>query len=194
MKLENIEEKLQIAPSHPAKHSGTGGVSGEVLAGLCRRRKTPGFHPWVGKIPLEKGLALQSSCLENPMDRGAWRATVHGVAKSRTGLQRLGAHAHAQQSIKGSPCLIRPPRPCSPRRTPSVPGSQSAHWQLHGASKPRSRSGARAAEALDSCRGGGCPPRPWHGGGSESGGQGWDDMGPVEEVKVLLQTPCLPQD
>ena len=27
---------------------------------------------------------LQYSCLENPMDRGAWWATVHGVAKSRT--------------------------------------------------------------------------------------------------------------
>ena len=31
---------------------------------------------------LEKEMAtLQYSCLENPMDRGAWRATVHGVAK-----------------------------------------------------------------------------------------------------------------
>ena len=30
------------------------------------------------------GNALQYSCLENPMDRGAWRATVHGVAKSWT--------------------------------------------------------------------------------------------------------------
>ena len=29
---------------------------------------------------------LQRSCLENPMDRGAWRATVHGVAKSQTQL------------------------------------------------------------------------------------------------------------
>ena len=28
------------------------------------------------------GNPLQCSCLENPMDRGAWRATVHGVAKS----------------------------------------------------------------------------------------------------------------
>ena len=27
---------------------------------------------------------LQYSCWENPMDRGAWRATVHGVAKSQT--------------------------------------------------------------------------------------------------------------
>ena len=32
------------------------------------------------------GNPLQGSCLENPMDRGAWRATVHGVTKSRTQL------------------------------------------------------------------------------------------------------------
>ena len=31
----------------------------------------------------ENGNPLQYSCLENPMDRGAWWATVHGVAKSR---------------------------------------------------------------------------------------------------------------
>ena len=30
------------------------------------------------------GIPLQYSCLGNPMDRGAWRATVHGVAKSQT--------------------------------------------------------------------------------------------------------------
>ena len=30
------------------------------------------------------GNPLQYSCMENPMDRGAWRATVHGVAKSQT--------------------------------------------------------------------------------------------------------------
>ena len=30
------------------------------------------------------GNPLQYSCLENPMDRGAWQATVHGVAKSQT--------------------------------------------------------------------------------------------------------------
>ena len=36
--------------------------------------------------PLEEGMAnpLQYSCLENPMDRGAWWATIHGVTKSRT--------------------------------------------------------------------------------------------------------------
>ena len=32
------------------------------------------------------GSPLQSSCLENPMDRGVWQATVHGVAKSQTRL------------------------------------------------------------------------------------------------------------
>ena len=32
------------------------------------------------------GNTLQYSCLENPMDRGAWWATVHGVAKSQTRL------------------------------------------------------------------------------------------------------------
>ena len=36
--------------------------------------------------PLEKGIgnSLQYFCLENPMDRGAWQATVHGVTKSWT--------------------------------------------------------------------------------------------------------------
>jgi len=32
------------------------------------------------------GNPLQHPCLENPMDRGAWRATVHGVAQSQKGL------------------------------------------------------------------------------------------------------------
>ena len=37
-----------------------------------------------GRSPGEgNGNALQYSCLENSMDRGAWRATVHGVAKSQ---------------------------------------------------------------------------------------------------------------
>ena len=35
------------------------------------------------------GSPLQYSCLENPMDREAWRATVHRVAKSQTQLKRL---------------------------------------------------------------------------------------------------------
>ena len=48
----------------------------------------PGFNPWVGKIPWEKGMAVHSSIIawRIAMDRGAWQATVHGVAKSQTRL------------------------------------------------------------------------------------------------------------
>ena len=38
------------------------------------------------------GNPLQCSCLENPMDRGAWQAAVHGVARSRIQLKQLGMH------------------------------------------------------------------------------------------------------
>ena len=45
------------------------------------------FDPWARKIPWRKAWQpLLHSCLGNPMDRVAWRATVHGVAKSRTWL------------------------------------------------------------------------------------------------------------
>ena len=41
-----------------------------------------GLIPESGRSPGEgNGNPLQYSCLENPMDRGAWRATVHGVTK-----------------------------------------------------------------------------------------------------------------
>ena len=39
------------------------------------------------------GNPLPYSCLENPMDRGAWLATVHGIAESRTRLKWLSTHA-----------------------------------------------------------------------------------------------------
>ena len=44
-----------------------------------------GSIPESGRSPEEgNGSPLQYSCLENPTDRGAWGATVHGVAKSQT--------------------------------------------------------------------------------------------------------------
>ena len=46
-----------------------------------------GLIPGLGKTPGEEnGYLLQYSCLKNPMDRGAWQATAHGVAKSQTQL------------------------------------------------------------------------------------------------------------
>ena len=49
--------------------------------------KDMGLIPGSGRLPgVENGNLLQYSYLENFMDRGAWWATVHGVAKSRTQL------------------------------------------------------------------------------------------------------------
>ena len=43
-----------------------------------------GLIPGLGRSPAEgNGNPLQYSCLENPMDRGAWQAIVHGVARVR---------------------------------------------------------------------------------------------------------------
>ena len=52
-----------------------------------RKCKRHSFDLWVGKIPCSRnGNLLQYSYLENLMDRGAWWATVHRVAKSQTQL------------------------------------------------------------------------------------------------------------
>ena len=56
----------------------------EVKASACNARDLASI-PGLGRSPGEgNGNPLQYSCLENPMDRGAWLATVHGVTKSRT--------------------------------------------------------------------------------------------------------------
>ena len=61
-----------------------GGSDGKVSA---YNVGDPGSIPGSGRSPGEgNGNPLQYSCLENPMDRGAWLATVHGVAKSQTRL------------------------------------------------------------------------------------------------------------
>ena len=53
----------------------------------------PGSIPGSGRSPGGgHGDPLQCSCLENPMDRGAWWATVHGVANSQT--SHTHTHAH----------------------------------------------------------------------------------------------------
>ena len=56
---------------------------------------------WVGKMPLEEKMAPRFSVPTwgIPMDRGAWRATAHGAAKSQTRLKRLSAHAHGRKNV-----------------------------------------------------------------------------------------------
>ena len=52
-----------------------------------------GYTPGWGRSPGEEhGNPLQYSCLENPMERGAWWAIVHGVTKSQTLLVQLSKH------------------------------------------------------------------------------------------------------
>ena len=48
--------------------------------------------------PLEEGMATHCSILawKNPMNRGAWWATVHGLSKSQTRLKRLGTHVFVE--------------------------------------------------------------------------------------------------
>ena len=72
-----------------------GGTSGKETACPKKKKKKKllasagdirdvGSIPGLGRSPGEgNGKPLQYSCLENPMDRGAWWAIVHGVAKSQ---------------------------------------------------------------------------------------------------------------
>ena len=60
-------------------HCFPGGSVGKESA--CKA-EDPGLIPGLGRSPGEgNSNPLQYSCLENPLDRGAWQATVHGVAR-----------------------------------------------------------------------------------------------------------------
>ena len=59
-----------------------GGTSGKESTCQCRRYKRRGFDPWVGKIPWRRVWQRTPVFLpENPMDRGAWWTTIHGVTE-----------------------------------------------------------------------------------------------------------------
>ena len=59
----------------------------EVVNNLSANAGDVGSIPGSGRSPGEgNGNPLLYSCLENPMDKGAWQGTVHGVAKSQTRL------------------------------------------------------------------------------------------------------------
>ena len=70
----------------------------EVKASACNVGD-PGSIPGLGRSSGEgNGNPLQYSCLENPMDGGAWWATVHGVAKSWTRLSDFTFTFHFQET------------------------------------------------------------------------------------------------
>ena len=61
-----------------------GGTSGKNTPVNTRDGRHMGLFPGSGRSLTEgKATPVQYSCLKNPMDRGAWWATVHGAAKSR---------------------------------------------------------------------------------------------------------------
>ena len=78
------------------------------------------------------GTQLQYSCLENPMDRGAWRAAVHGVAKSRTQLSdfTFTFHFHAlkkEMATHSSDLAWRIPGTGEPGGLPSMGSHRVGH-------------------------------------------------------------------
>ena len=76
-----------------AKIQNTGITSGKEPACQRRRHERRGLIPELRRLPGGgHGTPLQYSCLENPMDRGAWRAKAHWATKSWT---RLSDWAHS---------------------------------------------------------------------------------------------------
>ena len=79
----------QSLPTVPFSQSESGGSDSKESA---YKVGDLGLIPGLGRFPGEEnGHPLQYSSLGNPMDRGAWQATVHGVAKNQT---RLSTHTH----------------------------------------------------------------------------------------------------
>ena len=69
------------------------GTSDQEPACQCRDVRDMGSIPGSGRSPGGRhSYPLQYSCLENPMHRRAWPATVHRVAKSRTRVKGLSTH------------------------------------------------------------------------------------------------------
>ena len=96
----------------------------------------PGSIPGSGRSPREgNGTPLQSSCLENPTDGGAWPATVHGGANSQTRLSDLTFYKDTKfpASFQAGPCQAHVPCPHGPfSGTPAEAGKPQlcVHSQL----------------------------------------------------------------
>ena len=71
--------------SNMAERSGISFLGSSAGKELTCNAGDLGLIPGLGRSPGGGyGNPLQYSCLENPMDRGAWQATVHGIAKNQT--------------------------------------------------------------------------------------------------------------
>ena len=118
---------ILLAPcynSDPLAHSGSVGKEPAYSSGDHLQCQRPKFNPWIRKIPGSgeaNGNPLQYSCLENPTDRGAWQATVHGVAELDTTQQLNKKAAAAAAKLLQSCSTLCDPIDGSPPGSP-VPG------------------------------------------------------------------------
>ena len=81
-----------IRGNSQGSYKNSGGPSGEGLPANAGDAKDAGLIPESRSPGEGHGNPLQCSCLENPMDRGGWWATVHSIAKSWTWPKRLCIH------------------------------------------------------------------------------------------------------
>jgi len=101
-----------------------GGLAGKVST--CNEGDL-GSIPGSGRSPGEEnGTPLQYSCLENPMDGGAWEAAVHGVVKSRTWLSEFTSLHFWEDLEKG-------------KATHSSILAWRIPWTVHGVAKSRTQ-------------------------------------------------------
>ena len=85
MYRRNLRKNEPLSPKEA--RMGLGFPSGSYAKESACNAGGPNSIPGSGRSPGEgNGNPHQYSCLEKPMDRGAWQAMVHGVAKSWTGL------------------------------------------------------------------------------------------------------------
>ena len=90
-------EVLSYMSWFPSTYQALGISGGSDNKESACNAEDPGSIPGSGRSPGEgNDSPLQYSCLENPMDRGAWRASVHGVPKSRTLLSDYHIHTYTR--------------------------------------------------------------------------------------------------
>ena len=81
--MERLVQKNKEEIKRKKKSLGENGSSDSKET--ARNAGDLGLIPGLGRSPEQgNGNSLQYFCLENPMDRGAWQSTVHGVTKSQT--------------------------------------------------------------------------------------------------------------
>ena len=113
-------------------------LGGSVIKKERKRKKIPsanagdaGSIPVLGRFPREgHGNPLQYSCLESPMDRGAWWATVHRVTEESDMTEWLNTHTDTQTDIHMHTCTTHTPNLSALNNSGLCPTNLYAHCVL----------------------------------------------------------------